>query len=63
MEKRQLSLRDILDNYPDCPQRDMAVRMFRVGKHDLAQAWIEALEQKQLEGQEALFSKPLSNTG
>ena len=63
MEKQQLSLRDILDNYPDCPQRDMAVRMFRKGKLDLAQAWIDALEQKQQEGQEALFSKPWSNTG
>lgn len=62
-EKRQLKLADILENYPDCPQRDMALRMFRKGKHDLAQAWIDALEELQQEGNEALFGKPLSNTG
>lgn len=35
----------IVDNYPDCPQRQMALRLFRNGRIEQAEAWLDALDE------------------
>lgn len=56
-EKRDL-VRDLLANYPDCPQREMALNLVRRGLVDQAKAWIDALDDLQQRGQSKLFAKP-----
>ncbi len=54
---------DLLANYPDCPQREMALNLVRRGLIDQAQAWVEALNELQSRGQSELFQDiPKSGT-
>lgn len=54
VESHRTSVRYILDNYPDCPQRDMALNILRKGNVDLAEAWLDALDEMIAKGQSAL---------
>ncbi|SHK20432.1 hypothetical protein SAMN05444000_12218 [Shimia gijangensis] len=60
VEKSMIS--DLLENYPDCPQREMALNLVRRGLVDQAQAWVDALKELQFRGQSELFSS-LPKTG
>lgn len=56
----QLSARQIIDtllsDYPDCPQREMALHLVRKGHLDQALAWVEALDELRQNGQTDLFT-------
>lgn len=43
--KQALTVRYIIDNYPDCPQRQMALGLFRDGRTEQAEAWLDALDE------------------
>lgn len=47
----------LLSNFPDCPQREMALNLVRRGLVDQAQAWVDALNELQSRGQSELFSE------
>lgn len=42
--KPDLNVSQIIRDYPDCPQREMALDLLRKGHLDLAQAWLDALD-------------------
>lgn len=52
---------DLLANYPDCPQREMALNLVRRGLMDQAQAWIDALNDLQNRGQNEMFANTIKN--
>ncbi|WP_270726165.1 hypothetical protein [Shimia sp. Alg240-R146] len=45
-----LKVSDILQDFPDCPQREMALRALRKGHEDLAGEWLKALTAMVSEG-------------
>lgn len=55
-------IKDLLSNFPDCPQREMALNLLRRGLLDQAQAWIDVLTELQSRGQSEFFSEA-KNTG
>ncbi|MEQ9696103.1 hypothetical protein [Shimia sp. SDUM112013] len=46
-----------MQEYPDCPQREMALQLLRRGHLEQAHAWIDALDQMRAGGKSALFGK------
>ena len=54
VESHRTSVRYILDHYPDCPQRDMALNILRKGNVDLAEAWLDALDEMIAKGKSVL---------
>lgn len=50
-------INDLLSNFPDCPQREMALTLLRRGLVDQAQAWIDALNELRDRGQSEFFSE------
>ncbi|SFL36911.1 hypothetical protein [Shimia haliotis] len=46
----ELKVSEIIRDFPDCPQREMALRALRKGHSDLAQEWLAALAQMIDEG-------------
>ena len=57
VESHRTTVRYILDHYPDCPQRDMALNILRKGNVDLAEAWLDALDEMIAKGQSVLASE------
>ena len=55
-QKNKAFIERVLANYPDCPQREMALQLVRKGHAELAQAWIDALDDLRANGQTTLFS-------
>ncbi|MEP2533608.1 hypothetical protein [Shimia sp.] len=49
-QRRSTEVQYILLNYPDCPQRDMALKVLRQGDMDLANAWLDALDDMMARG-------------
>jgi len=59
--KEKGMVRDLLANFPDCPQCEMALKLVRRGLLDQAQAWIETLNDLQIRGQNELFARTPKN--
>lgn len=53
-QSRNAKVRYILDHYPDCPQRDMALSTLRKGDVELSLAWLEALDEMMASGELAV---------
>ncbi len=45
-----MKVSDIVRDYPDCPQREMALYALRKGHMDLAQEWLRELQDMISEG-------------
>ncbi|TCK98848.1 hypothetical protein BXY66_4090 [Shimia isoporae] len=54
MAKSDLKVTDILSAYPDCPQREMALRALRKGHPDLALEWLNALQDMIADGRASI---------
>lgn len=53
----------LIHEYPDCPQRDMALQLLRRGHLEQAQAWIGALDDLRQNGQHDMLSDTLAKQG
>ncbi len=50
----ELKVAQIVQDYPDCPQRDMALSLLRRGQVDMARAWLAALDELMANGRSQL---------
>ncbi|WP_204113216.1 hypothetical protein [Shimia biformata] len=56
-----IDVHQIRENYPDCPQREMALNLLRRGHVDQCRAWLEALD-RMIEDGQAQFQRDDSST-
>ncbi len=62
MAAEKLKVADIIKEYPDCPQREMALRAFRKGHFDAADEWLASLSNMIEEGRAAIERDRLVDT-
>lgn len=59
MTTKKWRVADVLREYPDCPQREMALRALRDGRDELAAEWLSALQELIEEGRARIESNRL----
>lgn len=62
MAAEKMKVADIVREYPDCPQREMALRALRKGHLDLAEEWLASLRNMIEEGRAAIERDRLVDT-